>query len=369
VILGLLALAAASPRAAPTGVQAPAPLLEAEARYAELAATGGWSALPEGAALPPGTSHRRIAILRWRLAREGYPVDGGEGATEYYDDRLAAAVRRFQELHGLAADGVVGRATRTELNIPVEARLGQLRANLRQAGDQLHPAIERALVVNIPAFTLDVIDSGRVLFSLRVIVGRRDWPTPILQTEATELVFAPAWRIPRSIAATEVLSAVRRDPEYLARNQIQVSDREGGTLLDPATIDWGRVTARSFSYSLVQQPGPHNPLGEVKLVLDSPSGVHLHDTPARSLFSRPRRALSHGCIRVEHPDKLVGYLLPEWSPDSVARAMAGRTEVTVPLPARIAVHLVYRTAWVEPDGLVAFRNDLYRRDRSTPGAR
>jgi murein L,D-transpeptidase YcbB/YkuD len=269
-------------------------------------------------------------------------------------------VRRFQELHGLAVDGVVGRATRRELNVSAQARLSQLRANLTQAEEQSHDAGGRALVVNIPAFTLDVIDSGRVLFSLRVVVGRRDWPTPVVRTEATELVFAPAWRIPRSIAVTEVLPAARRDPEYLARNQIQVYDRAGGTRLDPATIDWARMTARSFSYSLVQEPGPLNPLGGVKLALDSPYGVHLHDTPARSVFLRPRRALSHGCIRVEHPEKLVGYLLPEWSPDSVARAMAGRIEVTVPLPAPIAVHLVYRTAWLEQDGLVAFREDLYR---------
>jgi L,D-transpeptidase YcbB len=360
VILGLLALAAIAMRAAPTGVQAPAPLVEAEARYAELTATGGWPVLPEGTALEPETSDARIPILRRRLAREGYRVDHGGGPAEYYDDRLAAAVRRFQELHGLLADGVVGRATRRELNVSALARLSQLRANLSQVETLPLGAGALALVVNIPAFMLDVIDSGRVLFSLRVVVGRRDWPTPVLQTSATELVFAPAWRIPRSIAVTEMLPAVRRDPEYLTRNQIQVFDGTGGTLLDPATIDWAHVTPRTFRYSLVQAPGPLNPLGRVKVTLNSAYGVHLHDTPSRSLFSRSRRALSHGCIRVELPEKLIGYLLPAWSPDSVARAMAGRIEVTVPLPAPIAVHLVYRTAWLEPDGMVAFREDLYR---------
>jgi len=359
VILGLLALAATATRAAPTGGQAPAPLVEAEARYAELTATGGWPVLPEGAALEPEGSDARIPILRRRLAREGYRVDRGQGPVEYYDERLAAAVRRFQELHGLLADGVVGRATRRELNVPAPVRLSQLRANLSRVETLPPGAGAPALVVNIPAFTLDVIDSGRVLFTLRVIVGRRDWPTPVVQTTATELVFAPAWRIPHSIAVTEVLSAVRRDPEYLTRNQIQVFDGTGGTLLDPTTIDWAHVTPRTFEYSLVQTPGPLNPLGRVKLTLNSSYGVHLHDTPARSLFLRSRRALSHGCIRVDLPERLVGYLLPAWSPDSVARAMAGLTEVTVPLPAPIAVHFVYRTAWLEPDGMVAFREDLY----------
>ncbi len=356
----LLALAAAAPSTAPTAVQAPAPLAEAEARYADLAATGGWPTLPDGTALEPGTSDGRIAVLRRRLAREAYAVEGGEGAPDHYDDRLAAAVRRFQELHGLAADGVVGRATRTELNISAAARLRQLRANLKQITAEPPAAVERALIVNIPAFTLDVVDSGRVMFSLRVIVGRRDWPTPVVSALARELVFAPAWRIPRSIAVSEVLPALRRAPGYLARNRILVFGREGGTRLDPSTIDWAGVTARSFSYSLIQEPGPLNPLGGMKLVLDTPYGVHLHDTPARSLFERLRRALSHGCVRVEHPEKLVGYLFPDWSPDSVAAAMAGGTEVTVPLPAPIAVHLVYRTAWVEVDGMMAFREDLYR---------
>lgn len=360
MILGLLALAVSAPPTPSSGMQAPAPLAEAEARYSELAATGGWSALPDGTPLEPGTSDARIAILRRRLAREGYQVDVGEGAADYFDDLLAAAVRRFQELHGLAVDGVVGRATRRELNVSVQARLSQVRANLSQAKEPTLDAVGRALVVNIPAFILDVIDSGRVLFSLRVVVGRRDWPTPIVRTEATELVFAPAWRIPRSIAVTEVLPAIRRDPEYLTRNQIRVYDGTGETLLDPATIDWTRTTARAFRYSLMQEPGPLNPLGRVKLALRTEYGVHLHDTPARSLFSQPRRALSHGCIRVEQPEKLVGYLLPEWPPDSVARAMARGTEVTVPLPAPIAVHLVYRTAWLEPDGMVAFRENLYR---------
>jgi murein L,D-transpeptidase YcbB/YkuD len=189
----------------------------------------------------------------------------------------------------------------------------------------------------------------------------------VVQTTATELVFAPAWRIPRSIAVTEVLPAIRRDPEYLTRNQIQVFDRAGGTMLDPATIDWARVTAHTFRYSLVQAPGPLNPLGRVKLALNSGFGVHLHDTPARSLFSRSARALSHGCIRVEHPERLVEFLLPGWSSDSVARAMSGGSEVTVALPAPIAVRLVYRTVWVESDGLVAFRDDVYRRGYEAGG--
>ena len=362
MIPGLLVLAAAAHCSTPIGVQAPASLVEAAARYAELAATGGWSSLPDGTPLHPGTWDSRIAILRRRLAREAYQVDCSDGAAEYYDDRLVAAVRRFQELHGLTADGVVGRATRNELNVSAQARLWQLRANLTWADQLPTDAVRRALVVNIPAFTLDVIDSGRVLFSLRVIVGRRSWPTPVVQTTATELVFAPAWRIPRSIAVTEVLPAIRRDPEYLSRNQIRVYDRTGAVLLDPATIDWGRVTTRTFGYSLVQAPGLLNPLGRVKLALRSRYGVHLHDTPARSLFSRSARALSHGCIRVENPERLVEYLLPEWSSDSVAKAMSGGSEVTVALPAPVAVHLVYRTVWIEGDGLVAFRDDIYRRD-------
>jgi murein L,D-transpeptidase YcbB/YkuD len=362
VISGLFAVALAAD-STPLAIPVPPALVEAERRYGALASSGGWPALPNGPPLEPGTLHDQVALLRRRLGREGYRVAAGTSPAEHYDDLLAQAVRRFQELHGLSPDGVVGPATRRQLNMSASARWSQLRAAVARSGDQPPAAAGRELVVNIPAFTLEVVDSGRVLFSLRVIVGRPSWPTPVVQTTARELVFAPAWRIPSSIATTEMLPAIRRDPEYLARHQIRVEDGTGRTIA-PATIDWARVTPHTFRYTLVQRPGPLNPLGRVKLVLRSRYGVHLHDTPARSHFSRPARALSHGCIRVEHPARLVAFLLPEWSPDSVDRAMSGQVDLTIGLDRPIAVRLVYRTVWVEGDGLVAFRPDIYRRDRT-----
>ncbi|HEX7023539.1 MAG TPA: L,D-transpeptidase family protein, partial [Gemmatimonadales bacterium] len=334
----------------------------AASRYALLAERGGWAAIPKDR-LARGAEGQPVLRLRSRLAVEGYPIAAPDSG-ERFDPGLESLVRRFQELHGLAADGVVGPATRSALDVPAAARLGQIRANLARLRTGTPPPGGRYLVVNIPAFTLEVVDSGRVMFSLRVIVGRPDWPTPVLSAEAREIVFAPAWRIPRSIAVADVLPILKERPEYLDRNGIRVfAGGPGGPPVDPSSVDWASVTARSFSYWFIQDPGPLNPLGAVKLVLETPEGVHLHDTPARSLFERRRRTFSHGCIRMEHPERLVGYLFPGWSPDSVAAAMASRKETFVPLPAPIAVHLVYRTAWVEHDGMVAFREDPYRLDR------
>jgi murein L,D-transpeptidase YcbB/YkuD len=161
----------------------------------------------------------------------------------------------------------------------------------------------------------------------------------------TELVFRPVWRVPRSIATREILPRVRRDPEYLRR-------------IGMRALPAGQ---------LVQEPGPANPLGGVKFVMQTPYGVFLHDTPVRQLFARERRALSHGCIRIEHPEWLAAYLLPGWTEDSIRSAMATGRDRRVPVPDPLPVYLVYRTAWSEPDGVIAFREDIYRRDRNGPG--
>ena len=286
-----------------------------------------------------------------RLAAEGYDTTAG----------IPTALRRFQKLHGLEPDGILGPATRTELRISAAARARQIALNLERWRWLPRSLGERYIVVNSAAFELGLVENGAVTFTTRAVVGRPDWPTPIISSRATDIIFRPVWKVPRTIAVQELLPIIRRDSTYLAREGFRVfgdSSLAGGEVT-PQTIDWSTVTETTFVYQLAQEPGPDNPLGGMKLVFWTPFSVFIHDTPARPLFSERWRAFSHGCIRVEDAAALVARLLPDWSPDSIAAAMARGRQRWVRLPQPIPVHLVYRTAWEADDGLVAFAGDPY----------
>lgn len=307
-------------------------------RYRDIAERGGWP-----------------AALRKRLAAEGYDTSAG----------VPAAVRQFQRLHGLVPDGIVGPLTREELEVTPAARAGQIAVNLERWRWLPRKLGERYIVVNSAAFTLELVDHDSVAWTTRAIVGRPDWPTPIVSSVVTGLSFRPVWKVPRIIAAREILPLIQRNPSYLRRQKFRVySDSLGelrGVELDAAMIDWSAVSESTFVYQLVQDPGGANPLGGVKLIFRNPFSVFIHDTPTRGLFSELWRTFSHGCVRVEHAEQLVALLLPAWSADSIHNAMTrGRGgERSVRLPQPVAVHLVYWTAWAADDGLVAFSGDPY----------
>lgn len=213
----------------------------------------------------------------------------------------------------------------------------------------------RYLMVDVPAFTVELTDSGRSTFVARAIVGRRDWPTPITTSTVTKVVFNPSWYIPRAIALAEVIPMQIRDSTYFRRMGIRVFPRRGRREVDPATVDWPKVTESTYAYRLVQQPGPANPLGVVRLHADNPFGVALHDTPQGAVFSEPIRAFSHGCVRVDRALALAHLLLGD---TSTARPRGGR-ERAVALPEPVPVVFAYWTAWVDDAGVLQLRDDVY----------
>lgn len=331
-------------------------------RYQEIVAAGGWQLLAGGRRVEPGTQDPRIPLLRARLRAEGYSSGADQPEEDRYDPALESAVRRFQALHGLDEDGVIGPATLDALNISAAIRTEAIARNLQLRRALPDSLGERYILVNSAAFTLQLIERGHTVLQLRTIVGRRDWQTPVVSSPITELIFRPLWRVPRSIATKEILPLVRRNPGYFAKTGMRVfRDSADGKEVDPSTVDWTKVTSRTLVYQFVQEPGPVNPLGGVKFFLRTPFDVFLHDTPGQALFERRQRAFSHGCVRVEHAEQLAGYLLPDWPSDSIRAAMHTGRERRVPLAAPIPAHLVYWTAWVEADGWVAFREDIYRR--------
>ena len=332
-------------------------LLVVLADYRRLASSTDWPDIPAGPVIRPDAADPRVAALRQRLEREGFRAVSPGGAADSYDAGLKIAIRRYQEARGLDPDGVVGPATVASLNVHPEARVRQIAANLER-WRWLPASLERPYVmVNTAGFLLEFVTGDTNELTSRAIVGRKDWPTPIVSAYITDLVFRPVWSVPQSIAVKELLPIVKRNPGYLQQQGFRVF--QGKTEVNPSGISWRSVSPRSLAYRFVQEPGPENPLGGVKLVFQTPFGVYIHDTPSRSLFDRQARRFSHGCVRIERAAELATRLLPGWSLDSVLAAMRAGREQRVPLPKALPVHLVYWTAWVDTAGVVQFRDDGY----------
>jgi murein L,D-transpeptidase YcbB/YkuD len=347
-------------------------LREALARYEGIAKEGGWPTLPPGPDLAPGVAVERdqLALLRARLRAEGDLVrfSPRDGAT--YDAALADAVRRFQQRHGLRDDAIVGPRTRAALNVPVAARIAQIRRALERWRWLPHDLGERYILVNIPGFELTVIERGRAVLGMRAILGALEQPTPSFAAQLRALVINPYWNVPARIAREELLPLQRRDPRYFAAHGFKVLDLRSGEEVDPARIDWTHVDTESFAFRLRQEPGPKNSLGRLSFVLPNPFEIFLHDTPEKALFARATRTFSHGCIRIEHPVALAQYVLrglDGWDEARLRGEIDSRQQTTLNLPEPIPVYVLYLTSWVDDAGRVNFRDDVYGRDNVLAG--
>jgi murein L,D-transpeptidase YcbB/YkuD len=286
---------------------------------------------------------------------------------EVFDEHVEHAVRRFQARHGLRVDGVLGPVTLAALNVSVTQRLQQLRANLERWRWLPRDLGRQHIVVNIARFTLDVVEDAQSVMTMRIIVGTPYRDTPAFSSQINYLVLNPSWNVPLRIAVEDKLPLIRQDPGYLGRNHMKVFQGWGTEAreIDPGTINWSKVSAEKFPYRLRQTPGPLNALGQIKFILPNPFDVYLHDTPSRELFNRTIRTFSSGCIRVEKPLELAQYVLrgdPRWRHESLLATIGRRREQTIRVPVPVPVHILYWTAWVEVDGTVHFRNDIYHRD-------
>jgi len=359
----LQALADGDPLARLDGLRPVSPdyrrLVEAYARLRDQAAAGGWRPLPDAPVLRPGDRHPAVRALRRRLAWEG-PTPAPTAA-DSFDAGLAACVRAFQRRCGLAADGVVGPATRAALDVPAAARAARIRLNLERLRTAGPDAPGRVVRVNIAAAELEVREGDAVQLSMRCVVGRPDRPTPVLQGLMTCLELHPYWNIPQKLARRDVLPKVLADPSYLTERGIRVFESwtPGAPELDPATIDWAAIRPWDLAYKLRQDPGPRNPLGTVKFLFPNAASVYLHGTPAADDFARPARAFSSGCVRVEDPVALAACLLDD--PLVESRLETGGN-VSVPLAVPVPVRLLYLTAWADADGVLHYRDDLYGYD-------
>jgi murein L,D-transpeptidase YcbB/YkuD len=338
------------------------------ADYRALADEGGWPVIPSGQTMEKGDHGDRTRLLRERLAVVGYGLYGSGDDPGRFDESLENAVRDFQERHGLEVDGKVGRNTLAELNVTAAERARQITVNMERWRWLPRDLGERYLMVNIADFEVNVFEAGDRVINMRAIVGRNYRRTPVFSDMMTYLVINPYWNIPTSIAVRDKLPILKKDPGYLAGNNIKVFEgwETGARELDPYGIDWEKVTEDNFPFRLRQDPGPSNALGRIKFMFPNKFNVYLHDTPSRELFNQAVRNFSSGCIRIEEPLDLAEYLLradPGWSRPAILAAIERGVEQTVRLPEPIRVYILYCTAWVDDDGRVQFRKDIYERDQ------
>ena len=348
-----------------------AKLRAALARYRVLAADRALVHLRFAAAAKRGDTYRDgVALHRLLVALGDLPADApspvaGDDAT------LAAGVSRFQVRHGLATDGVLGRATIAALDVPIAYRVQQLEWALERLRWLPDLSGRRFIGINIPMFRLwawDPATPDDATIGMKVVVGRAlRTQTPVLYEEMRYLVFQPYWNVPRSIVHDEILPALTNEPGYLQRNDMEIVRGGGDDARAVADSDDSVAGLRRGELRLRQRPGPKNSLGRVKFIFPNPADVYLHDTPAPQLFGRERRDFSHGCVRAEDPLALALWLLkdqPKWTSDRIRAAMAGtpsrRVDLTRPLP----VILFYMTAMVMPvDQAPSFADDIYGHDR------
>jgi L,D-transpeptidase YcbB len=272
---------------------------------------------------------------------------------------------------GLIPDGIVGSSTLDVLNVSAKDRLTQILINLERWRQMPHDLGERYVEVNIPDFSLKVVDQGKVVQTMRVIVGRKDRPTPTFIGRMTYLEFNPYWTVPPKIAKKDILPKIQNDPSFLIRKQIRVFENWNATAaeLDPLSIDWNALSDEKFPYRLRQEPAVSNALGQIKFMFPNKLNVYLHDTPSKELFLRRQRNFSSGCVRVENPFKLAAYLLnadDNWSPPKLRHILDDESKKpkVILLKKPVPIYLLYWTTWVEDDDSVHFRNDIYGYDQT-----
>jgi murein L,D-transpeptidase YcbB/YkuD len=280
---------------------------------------------------------------------------------------LVAAVKRFQQRHGLDPNGLIDAQTLKDLNTPLSRRVLQLQLTLERLRWLPHQFQRPAIFVNIPEFRLRAVDEQYhwVLF-MKVVVGRAyRHQTPVFASDIKSVIFRPYWNVPLSIVRAELLPHINRDAAYLAKNAYEIVDPTGTAVVQDAISAQVKRQLRSGRLGIRQIPGPNNALGLLKFDFPNPHEVYMHGTPAMELFSRSRRDFSHGCIRVEDPVALAAWLLrdkPKWTADGIRAATLGEETFRVDLEKPVPVLIVYGTAVVMEDGEVHFFRDIYGQD-------
>jgi len=329
--------------------------------YSRIAMSGGWPRVPDTKKLQIGVIDPDVEILRRRLMISG-DLAQQAGMSPAFDSYVDAALKRFQRRHGMPDDGVTGKYTYSALNVSAQVRLGQLQTNLQRLREQAYNAGDRFVMVNIPAADIEAVENGRVALRHTGVVGKIDRQTPILTSKIHEIILNPYWNAPVSIVRKDIIPLMRKNPNYLADNNIRMIAPDGQEI-DPLTVDWS--TDEATKYRFRQDPGKINAMASVKINFHNPHAVYMHDTPQQSLFRDQERFHSSGCVRVQNVRDLVTWILrdtPGWDRRRIEQTIQTDSDVRIPVSNPVPVYFTYISAWSTGDGAVHFRDDIYGMD-------
>ncbi|MGH6749267.1 MAG: L,D-transpeptidase family protein [Methyloceanibacter sp.] len=334
------------------------------AKYRAIVANGGWPMVP-ATAMRPGSTGPEVVTLHRRLEITGDLV--GMSVPQEYDAAVVAAVKKFQDRHGLPPTGVIdSHAMIDALNVPATIRLAQLEANLKRIQTLSTAAANRYVMVNIPSAQVEAVDSGQVVQRHAAVVGKPERPTPELSSKIQEINFNPFWYVPKSIIYKDLVPKAqefaRRNQDMLAAYHMQAFDTAGNPITNNQ-INWFGQDV--YNYQFRQLPWDQNSLGFVKINFPNKDAVYMHDTPLKSLFGRAVRFESSGCVRVNEVETLVEWILQDtggWNMQHIMAMKQSGEQVDVKLVRPIPVYFTYVSAWATPDGAVQFRPDIYNHD-------
>lgn len=314
--------------------------------YYDIQKNGGWNTIRATRKFYlKGQADPVVKQIKQRLRATG--DFSSKDSSSVFTDELVKAVQRVQRRFGYKQNGVVDALLIKQLNVSVEDRIEQLLINMQRL--QAFPSLSgTTLVANIPEYKLHVFEGSDEVFDMDIVVGAQTHQTEVFNDEMTHIVFSPYWNVPQSIVENEILPAMEANGNYLRNNGYEITGYENGLPV------------------IRQKPGPHNSLGQVKFVFPNDKGIYFHDTPAKGLFQYPKRTFSHGCIRLAQPARLAAYLLKDskkWSPQKIKEAMNSGVEQTVKLPQPVSVSLTYFTAWIDKEGQLQLREDIYGLDK------
>jgi L,D-transpeptidase YcbB len=332
---------------------------EAYRFYETISEQGGWKALPNSVtSLKIGSRGALVIALKARLKIEN---DIGDAFDDIFDSALSEAIKKFQLRHGFSATGLVGPLSLKALNVPVHIRLNQLAASLHRLNSNGFKFSDRYVVVNIPGAAVEAVDNGQVAQRHLAVVGRPDRPSPVLEARIQAVNFNPTWTVPTGIIKNDIMPKVRKDSAFLFKNNMRVLNAAGEEI-DPNSVDWSGKHNPNFT--LRQDGGAHNSLGQVRIDMPNTEAVYLHDTPKKELFKSDVRFHSSGCARVENVRDLASWLLKDTQFDRTTIDVAISTDerLDIKLPKSVPVAWVYMTAWASSDGSVQFRDDIYKLD-------
>ena len=348
--------------------EAYAKLRQTLAYYRFLMLAGDWPVIESGPNLKLGMSHPQIPLIKVRLLKEEYLTEEDDVESEVFDESLKKAVSEFQSNYGHKVDGIVGKFTRQSMNVSILDRVAAIKHNMERWRWIPRDLGERYVMVNMAGYKLDLVEDGKSILEMPVIVGKPYRGAPAFIDNIDYIELNPTWKVPPRIAKEKFLPKLQADTSFLTKNNLLIYDSWGKKAkeVDPAGIDWSKYTEEWLPYKFVQQPGKSNSMGLIKFMFPNKYRIYLHDTPQKGLFKRYVRTLSAGCIRVSKPFMLANKIMENektWAGEKVESLLEDGVTKVIRVRRSLPVYLMYWTAWVDESGKVHFRNDVYHRNK------